>query len=71
MKAQRISAPVVREKVMNDSALLICAYGDDDKFRKYHLEGAISLDEFKSKTNNLDKSREIFFYEFTIPGVEK
>ena len=62
MEFKRIPAPDFREKVMKESALLVCAYDDDDKFKKVHLAGAISLKEFKSKAGNLDKSREIFFY---------
>ncbi|MFK5953964.1 MAG: Hsp20/alpha crystallin family protein [Desulfobacterium sp.] len=36
---------------MNESALLVCAYNDHNIFRDFHLVGAISLKEFKSKTN--------------------
>ncbi len=54
MDPERIAAPDVRTKVMKDSALLDCAY-DDDKFKKYHLTGAISLNEFRSKTNDMEK----------------
>ncbi len=62
MEPNRIAAPDVREKVMNNGALLVCAYDDDDKFKDYHLGGAISLSEFKSKTNDMEKNQEIFFY---------
>ena len=62
MALQRTTAIEVREKVLKESALLVCAYDDDDKFEKYHLGGAISLSEFKSKTSDLDKNQEIFFY---------
>ncbi|WP_413847939.1 hypothetical protein, partial [Desulfobacula sp.] len=36
--------------------------GGDDKFKQFHLSGAISLTEFKSKTNERSKDQEIFFY---------
>ena len=62
MEPERILAPEVREKTMNGSALLVCAYDDNDKFKQFHLEGAISLEGFKSKTDEKDKNREIFFY---------
>jgi len=60
MELERISAPVVRDKLINESALLVCAYDDDDKFKQFHLSGAISLTEFKTKTNELSKDQEIF-----------
>lgn len=62
MEPERISAPDVRERVVNGSALLVCAYDDDDKFKEYHLGGAISLDDFKLKTRAIEKNQEIFFY---------
>lgn len=62
MEAERSPAPEVRKKVLKESALLVCAYEDDNKFKKFHLAGAISLKEFKSKTNELKKDQEIFFY---------
>lgn len=62
MEPERISAPDVRRKVMKKSALLVCAYDDDNKFRDFHLGGAISLNEFKSTIDGMEKSQEIFFY---------
>ena len=62
MEPKRISAPEVREKILNESALLVCAYDDGDKFEQYHLGDAISLEAFKSKIDELEKNQEIFFY---------
>ncbi len=62
MEPERISAPVVRDKLLNESAILVCAYDDDDKFKQFHLSGAISLNEFKARTNELKKDQQIFFY---------
>ena len=58
----RISVEKVRQKVNDGSALLVCAYDDDLKFKKFHLEGAISLAEFKSKVSALRKDQMIIFY---------
>jgi hypothetical protein len=58
----RISVEKVRQKVNEGSALLVCAYEDDLKFNKFHLEGAISLADFKSKVSALRKDQEIIFY---------
>ena len=62
MEPERIPASLVREKVSGDTALLVCAYDDNDKFNQFYLDGAISLDEFKSRSGDLDKNMDIFFY---------
>jgi hypothetical protein len=48
--------------VKSGVALLVCAYDDDSKFKRMQLQGAISLNEFKSKLPSLTKDREIIFY---------
>ncbi len=62
MEIESVSAPDAREKTMKKSALLVCAYDSDEKFKAVSLEGAISLNEFKSKANGLKKDQEIIFY---------
>jgi hypothetical protein len=67
-KEQKMSEPIritvneARQKVTSGQALLVCAYDDADKFKKNHLEGALSFSELLSKLTALDKSREIIFY---------
>ncbi len=58
----RISPETVREKVISDSAILVCAYDDEEKFKNLHLEGAISLTDFKSRLSSIEKDQEIIFY---------
>jgi len=58
----RISPKEARDHVTSGEALLVCAYDSDEKFRKYHLDGAISLTDFRLKTSGLAKDREIIFY---------
>ena len=58
----RISPREVRDKVQAGSALLVCAYDDEEKFRNNHLEGAISFSEFKSRLPSLTNTQEIIFY---------
>jgi len=60
--AIRISAEEARQKVSAGSALLVCAYDDKEKFNNNHLQGAISLSEFKAKLPSLTKEQEIIFY---------
>jgi hypothetical protein len=49
----RISPEEAKQKVTSGSALLVCAYDNEQKFRQVHLKGAISLTEFKSKHPSL------------------
>ena len=58
----RMSPEDVRQKVTSGSAFLVCAYDDDEKFRRLHLEDALSFAEFKSKLPTLTKEQEIVFY---------
>jgi len=59
---KRISAEEARRKLRSGQALLVCAYEDEAKFRKLQLEGAISLNEFKSRLSSLSRDQEIIFY---------
>ncbi len=59
---ERITPEEVYEKLKSGKARLVCAYEDEAKFEKMHLQGAISFDEFKSKLPSLAKDREIVFY---------
>lgn len=61
-EAIRISPEEVRRKVTSGSALLVCAYDDEEKCKKLHLEGSISLREFTFKLSTLAKDQEIIFY---------
>lgn len=58
----RISPQEVRDKVLAGTALLVCAYDDEDKFKNNNLEGAISFSDFMSRLPSLSKAQEIVFY---------
>lgn len=60
--AERISAPEARRHVESGEALLVCAYDSNEKFQQNKLEGAISLDEFRSRADSIPKHQEIIFY---------
>lgn len=62
MEAARITPQDSYPKVKSGAALLVCAYNDDDAFKKYRLEGAISYGEFSSRAPSLPKEQEIIFY---------
>lgn len=59
---KRISPEEIYPKLKSGKALLICAYEEDAKFKKLQLQGAVSLNEFKSKLPSLSKDQEIVFY---------
>jgi hypothetical protein len=59
---ERIAPEEVYTRVKSGRTLLVCAYEDEEKFKKMQLEGAISLNEFRSKLPLLPKNQEIIFY---------
>lgn len=61
-KYDLISSRQARKDVQSNEALLVCAYESDEKFKNAALEGAISLQEFRQKEDELAKDREIIFY---------
>lgn len=63
MGVARIRPEVAHQHLeSNPETLLVCAYDSQDKFRANHLEGAISLDEFRAKAGSLPNEREVIFY---------
>ena len=59
---ERVTPDKVYERLKSGALLLVCAYEDESKFRQMHLEGAISLNEFKTKLPELSGDQEIIFY---------
>jgi hypothetical protein len=58
----RVSAQEARQKAVSHSAELVCAYEDELKCKKLHLEGAISLKEFRAQLHSISKDQAIIFY---------
>jgi hypothetical protein len=59
---ERITPEEVRPKLEAGEALLVCAYEDDEKFRRMKLSGAISMSEFRARLPSLPRDMEIVFY---------
>jgi hypothetical protein len=59
---ERIGPEEVHKKLKAGTIILVCAYEDDEKFKTFHLEGAISFTEFKSRLPSLTKDQEMAFY---------
>jgi len=62
VEPERITPEEVYQKLEAGKVLLVCAYEDEAKFEKMHLQGGISFNEFKSKLPSLTKDQEIVFY---------
>ena len=60
--AKRITASEVKDDVDSGATLLVCAYDDDSKFEKFHLEGAIPLSAFKTREADVPKETPLVFY---------
>lgn len=58
----RVSPQATRERVKAGTALLVCAYDDEDKFKSLRLEGALSISELREQEASLSKGQEIIFY---------
>ena len=59
---ERVGPGETFAKLKAGAAVLVCAYDDEEKFKRLHLEGAISLSEFRSRLDALPKGQEIIFY---------
>ena len=62
MPARRIDPEQGRREVNTGSALLVCAYEDQEKCQKYRLANALSLNELQAQEETLTKDRKILFY---------
>lgn len=61
-KVKRISPKEARRRLSDDSSfMLVCAY-PQEAYDKSHLEGSISIDEFKSRMASLPTSAPFAFY---------
>ena len=58
----RIAPQEAHEKVKSGQALLVCAYAEPLRFQALQLEGAISLQEFRSHGASMSWDQEIIFY---------
>lgn len=58
----RVSPREAQEKITAGQALLVCGYESDARFEKYHLQGGISFNDFKSRFPSLPVEQEVIFY---------
>jgi len=60
-KVPRISVAEARQHSLTGQAFLICAY-EDEKCRKFMLEGALLHSELKTQLPDIAKDTELIFY---------
>lgn len=60
--AERIKPKEARAHLDSGEAILVCAYDEVGKCRANHIDGAITFQEFKSRSRTLPKDQEIIFY---------
>jgi len=58
----RVTPKEIKARVETGEALLVCAYDDEVKYLRMHLEGAISWWEFSRNLSRIARDREIVFY---------
>jgi hypothetical protein len=58
----RVPPKEVHAKVKSGAAILVCAYSDEEEYKRINLEGSISLSEFYSRLPLYSKDQEIIFY---------
>lgn len=61
-EAELITPEETYPRVKAGIAVLVCAYNDDEAFRKNRLQGAISYGDFSSRAPEISKDQEIIFY---------
>jgi hypothetical protein len=61
-EVRRISAREARRRAQSGATLLVCAYDDDAKCRKAHLDGAIAMSELRPRLPSLRKDQGIVLY---------
>jgi len=58
----RVKPEEIYPKVKSGEAILVCAYNDDEEYKRINLEGSISLSEFYSKLPQYSKEQDIVFF---------
>ena len=61
-KVARITPQEAHARVGAGRALLVCAYEDPARFAALRLDGAISIQEFRTRRATLPRDQEIIFY---------
>jgi hypothetical protein len=62
IEAELITPEEAYQRVKAGEAVLVCAYNDDEAFKKFRLEGAISYGDFSSRAPEFSQDQEIIFY---------
>lgn len=58
----RIKPAQALGKLEDGSAILVCAYSDEEKCKRLRVEGALTLGEFRARIGELGDDVEVIFY---------
>lgn len=58
----RIGPEEAYEKVTAGEALLVCGYEDPEQCAALHVEGSLSMQQFRALRRTLPKEQELVFY---------
>jgi hypothetical protein len=58
----RIPADRARRQIESGRALLVCAYDDEEKCRRFMFEGALTLKQLEERLESLPEGVDIIFY---------
>ena len=62
-EANRVTVSQVRDRLQGpNSALLVCAYDDEEKCRSMHIPGSVTLSQLNFRLESLPKDQELVFY---------
>jgi hypothetical protein len=61
--SERISPAEVRHRIdAGEDVLLVCGYDDEQRCEDVHIEGALTMSEFRRQQNQIPKNAEIVFF---------
>jgi len=60
--AQRISPQEARKRMQSGGAMMVCAYDDAEKCRRFAIEGAVPYPDLMADLGSIPKSQELIFY---------
>jgi len=61
-EAPRTSPQEAHARMRSGKAILVCAYDDDEKCGRMHLDDALTLNELRRRLRDLPSDTELIFY---------
>ena len=61
-EVERVSVEKARREVESGRALLVCAYDEEEKYRRLRLENAVSLHDLQRRVESVPRNQTLIFY---------